>query len=221
MSVAGHLTVLYALLSTHRELSATIDPEPMAVQLIEVRPAAAAQPTPEPPSPATPPPPRNIARPVAPPQDVVALAAGKGLAAEGRDELSDAQLATATTAGSGASGGDCNMARWLQGALRKDRLVQAAVAEVHRGRAIMVWNGDWVRHPGQEGNGLAAVREAILWDVAFAPEACRAEPVRGLVLLSLGDGPGSPRLVVGSGEWRWSDLLRGRPPVVEVAASRR
>jgi len=46
--------------------------------------------------------------------------------------------------------------------------------------------------------------------VAFAPEACRAEPVRGLVLLSLADGPGSTRIVMGSSTWRWSDLLHAR-----------
>ncbi len=107
------------------------------------------------------------------------------------------------------------MARRLQSALRKARLVQAAVADAGRadgagGKALYVWNGDWIQSRGQDGNGLAAVREAIMWEVAFAPEACRAEPVHGLVLFSLNDGPGSARLVVGSGVWRWSDLLRPR-----------
>jgi hypothetical protein len=31
-----------------------------------------------------------------------------------------------------------------------------------------------------------------------------------LVLLSLNDGPGAGRLVMGEGEWRWSDLLKPR-----------
>ena len=107
------------------------------------------------------------------------------------------------------------MARWVQSALRKDQLVQAAAAQVHReggsaGDAILVWNGDWVRSNGEDGKGLAAVREAIIWEVAFAPVACRAEPVRGLVLFSLGEAPGSPRLVLGLNQWRWSDLLTAR-----------
>ena len=72
---------------------------------------------------------------------------------------------------------------------------------------MFVWNGGWVRNGEQEGHGLAAVREAIMWEVGFAPEACRREPVRGLVLISMNDQPGSARLVVGSGQWRWSDLL--------------
>jgi hypothetical protein len=99
------------------------------------------------------------------------------------------------------------MPRWLQAALRKDPQVQSAVAGAHRGQAIVVWNGDWVRHGDQEGAGLAAVREAIMWEVAFAPEACRREPVRGLVLISLNDAPGSARIVLGADRWRWSDML--------------
>ena len=58
--------------------------------------------------------------------------------------------------------------------------------------------------------GLAAVREAILWEVAFAPEECRTEPMRGLIVLSLKDGPDAPRLVVGAGAWRWKDVLASR-----------
>ena len=47
-------------------------------------------------------------------------------------------------------------------------------------------------------------------EVAFAPEACRAEPVHGLVLISLNDGPGAARVALGSRAWRWSDLLFAR-----------
>ena len=96
------------------------------------------------------------------------------------------------------------MARRIQGALRKDPLVRAAVASAP-GKALMVWDGDWVRHGAEDGKGLAAVREAIMWEVAFAPKPCRSESVHGLILLSLGSG--GARLALGSGDWRWSDLL--------------
>jgi hypothetical protein len=59
------------------------------------------------------------------------------------------------------------------------------------------------------------VREAIMWEVAFAPQACREEPVRGLVLLSLND-QGGHRIVLGSGDWRWSDLLGRRGGVRRI-----
>ena len=68
-------------------------------------------------------------------------------------------------------------------------MVRAAVEDANRsGKAIMLWNGDWVRSGGQDGKGLSAVREAVIWEVAFAPEACRHQRMHGLVLLSLADG---------------------------------
>jgi hypothetical protein len=147
--------------------------------------------------------------------------------------LSDAQLAGATVAGpgggvggrggargtggaggSGAGDGGCDMVRWLQDALRDDPEVRAAVtraqAEVGPGKALLVWNGDWIRNPGEAGEGLAGVRQAIAMEVAFAPHACRAQPMRGLVLISFSDGAGGPRLALGNGSWRWGDMLRGR-----------
>ena len=216
LSVAGHVLVVFVLISAHRDSPKPPQDEPIQVVLVDARPAVEtpAPPAPAPPAPEQPPPPRNLARPTHHPRpDVQPIPAHEGpVVAEGV-ELSDAQVASAATAGAGPGGRPCDMAQRLQKALRKDRLVQAAVADADRaigasGKAHYVWNGDWIQSRGQDGNGLAAVREAIMWEVAFAPEACRAEPVHGLVLFSLNDGPGSSRLVVGSGVWRWSDLLR-------------
>jgi hypothetical protein len=116
------------------------------------------------------------------------------------------------------------MARRLQAALRKDPLVQAAVARARLapgpgGRALLVWNGDWVQSGGEDGKGLAAVREAIMWEIGFAPPACRSELVRGYILLSLSEGAGSTRLALGSPVWRWSDLLTPRRLAVEGLVS--
>jgi hypothetical protein len=88
-------------------------------------------------------------------------------------------------------------------------LVRIAVANADRsGKAVMLWNGDWVRSGEQDGKGLSGVREAIMWELAFAPAACRNKRVQGLVLLSLADGT---RFAIGAGDWRWSDLLGVRP----------
>ncbi|MCR5875809.1 hypothetical protein LRS10_17560 [Phenylobacterium sp. J426] len=137
--------------------------------------------------------------------------------------VSEAQLAGARTAGAGSgggtgagagdgSGGGCDMVERLQAALRKDVQVREAIGAAHRGanagrNALLIWNGDWVRNPGQEGKGLAGVRQAISMEVAFAPEACRNEPMRGLVLISMADGS---RVALGGGNWRWTDLLNAR-----------
>jgi hypothetical protein len=85
----------------------------------------------------------------------------------------------------------------------------------------MIWNGDWVVHPGQEGGGLAAVREIMTWEIAYAPEACRAERVRGLVLISLRDGAGGAHIALGDGDWTWSDLIHARSAVTHGKTLRR
>jgi len=85
--------------------------------------------------------------------------------------------------------------------------VSSAASEGDAGGALFVWNGDWVRSPRQEGKGLAGVRQAIALEVAFAPDACRKEAMRGLVLLSLND---RARVALGADAWRWTDLLGAR-----------
>lgn len=232
LSIAAHAGVLFALTLGHVEPPAVIEPEPMVVTLVDPpkppapaptpaeipaaapTPEPAAQavvPTPTPPKPSKPPPKRTPARRAPPSPDVVPIPAGEGTAQDstgtGVSDVSESELAGALTAGSGSPGGACNMAAWLQQKLRKDRQVQAAVAQAHDGKAILVWNGKWIRRGDEEGAGLAAVREAIMWEVAFAPAACRAQPVRGLVLISMNDGPGAARVVMGQGHWRWSDML--------------
>lgn len=201
-------------------------PDPIPITLAPPRPPAepapADDPAPSPPArgtprvavrpPALPPPPTVAPLPATPaPPAPVVLAT-----------LSDAELAGARTAGAGGGGGagagtgggqDCDMVRRLQDALGRDPEVRAAVAGARAtsataGRALLVWDGDWVQSPGQAGKGLAGVRQAIVMEVAFAPAACRAEPMRGLVVLTL-DAPAG-RLALGAGRWRWSDLLAAR-----------
>jgi len=127
------------------------------------------------------------------------------------DLLSNSQIAGAASVGEGGGGGGCDLARLVQQALRRDPQVHSAVEGANRlGKAVMMWNGDWVRSGGQDGKGLSVVRQAIVWEVAFSPEACRNERVHGLVLLSLQDG--ATRFAIGAGDWHWSDLLGLRRP---------
>jgi hypothetical protein len=217
VSAAAHGLVILARVAAPSPAPPPMEaPEPLAVALVTPPPKPPEPPTPAPkPKPAPPkaapkaaPPVKRIPvrRPVQVQAPVAPLVVAAGPSSEG--EVSDAELSGAARAGSGSgAGAGCDMARRLQAALRKDPRVRTALAEAGDGRALRVWNGDWVRHPGQEGNGLAAVREAIIWEVGFSPEPCRREPVRGLVLLSLADGPGGARIVMGAGAWRWSDLL--------------
>jgi hypothetical protein len=183
------------------------------VALVELAPPppVAPKPTPSPVKSAAPPTKPTPARASAPRLGarLVAMATEPTPAASPSRGLDPADLAGASDADSGAPAGGCDMARRLQGALRRDPLVRAAVSG-SSAKAILVWNGDWIQSAGEDGKGLAAVREAILWEVAFAPQACRAQPVHGIILLSPITTPGSVRLAVGSRDWRWSDLLARR-----------
>lgn len=227
LSALGHGSLLLALI-----LGRPAPPPrapvaaPMTVTLVSLAPPVVAPPaqTPEPAQARTPEPtpqpkeasPRSRVRrtpappaadplPAAPALSEPATAMGAGQA-----ELTGADLAGATSADAGGSGGACDMARRLQSALRKDPLVQAAVGRVSAsaGGAILVWNGDWIRNENEDGKGLAAVREAVMWEIAFAPPACRSQPMRGFILLSMTGAPGAARLAIGHGAWRWSDLLK-------------
>lgn len=197
-----HLTVLAGLLWQHAEKPLKPQPSPILVSVLN-KPALPGPPAAEPGG-------RGeaiepvLVRPVSPVVVPVTIRVQ-----DNSDLLSDSQIAGAATVGEGGGGGGggaCDLGRAVQQALRRDPLVHTAVQGANRlGKAVMMWNGDWVRSGGQDGKGLSAVREAIIWEVAFAPEACRNERMRKPVLLSLADG--STRFAIGSGDWRWSDLL--------------
>ncbi len=210
-SVAAHLAILAVILLLPKPLPVTtVEDAAISVSLVPGdKPAPAPKAEEEAPKPkAEPPKHHSLVRRAAAKAPVDAPTAGKDpKPPQTGVELSASDLAGAASADSGGGGGSCDLARQVQGALRKDSLVQAAVA-ASGGKAIRVWNGDWVQSSGEDGKGLAAVREAITWEIAFAPESCRTRPVHGIILLSMNTGPGAARLAVGAGEWRWSDLLR-------------
>jgi hypothetical protein len=205
-TVIVHLLILAALFlpraSTPRS---QVQPtsEPIQVSLID---------TPKPPPPGPPDvtmvQPEAAPAPVLPNLTVRVHAPSPMAASDTSDLLSASQLAGAAAVGEGGGGGggSCDLARAVQQALRRDPMVRSAVEEANRsGKAIMLWNGDWVRSGGQDGKGLSAARETVMWEVGFAPEACRHQQMHGLLLLSLADG--STRFAIGTGDWRWSDLL--------------
>lgn len=213
LSLAIHGAILLGFIAVRTDVVPPERSTPVMVVLVDVprlapptsRPVAqAAAPPPDLPLPKV-----DIAPPVprAPRQrtdksvQMAAATAGTGVS------LGEADLAGAMSADAGAPGGACDMPRRVQSALRNDHIVLAATSNF-AGQTLLVWNGDWVQGPGEEGKGMAAVREAIMWEVAFAPPECRTQAAHGLILLSLSSTAGTLRLALGSGNWRWSDLLR-------------
>ncbi|MET0293477.1 MAG: hypothetical protein ABW042_00550 [Phenylobacterium sp.] len=231
LSVAIHAGILAAVLAVRVAGERVYEEEVMPVAIVaplyrppppEPEPAPMTEPAPAPapaaaaPMPSKPPPLRRarLSKPapaMAPlfASDTRSDVVGTSPNPEPGNGLSEGQIAGARTAGSGGGAG-CDMVQLLQAALRKDPEVQAAIrseSALLSGKAILLWSGDWVRSSVQEGKGLAGVRQAIIMEVGFAPAACRNETLNGRVLISLGDAPGSPRVVIGDGSWRWSQLL--------------
>ena len=214
ISVGAHVVVLAVLFTLRAEQSAP-RLAPIVMGLVEL-------PDEEPPGPPDAPAEVPPATPVAIQQSVQptpmkAIAVNDAATAENdapmvdtfSDVVSESQLAgaaSASDAGTGGGGaGGCDMANAVQRALRRDPMVRTALQNANRlGKSIMLWDGDWVRAGTQDGKGLSGIREAIMWEVAFAPEVCRTRPMQGLVMLSLDD---STRFAIGSSAWRWSDLL--------------
>jgi hypothetical protein len=232
LSLVGHAAVLIALFSATGIPPKVFEPPAVRVDLIDGRalapaeaptaataPAATSPPalqTPTAPAPPTPPKPlprHAVARPLSamtPAQfKAAAQAAEDAPIPRASPELSGAQLAGAASADAGDVGGSCDMARGVQDALRRDPRVQSAVS-VFAGKAVRVWDGDWVWFQGDVGQGLTAVRQAIEWQIAYAPESCRSRPMHGLVVFSLNPSGHPVRLAVGSTDWRWSDLVTTR-----------
>ena len=204
-----HLAFLGALLWVSWPPPAARPPQIVPLDLAAWRRLAAAHQAPSRTGATREPPPRLQSRPAASLAAASPLTQGDAPMADAAG-VSDGELAGAAAA-SGA-GGACDMAGRIQDALRKDPLVREAVAGFE-GRAVKVWNGDWVWIDGEEGKGLPAVRQAIMWEVAFAPADCRSTQMRGLIVVSVpAPGGGVARIALGAPQWRWRDLLTQAAP---------
>jgi hypothetical protein len=139
-----------------------------------------------------------------------------------RDLLAD-PVALAVAA-AGAKGQVCQLTTWLQQALQEDPQVRAALATMPRrarslSNAFMLWDSDWVAGDPKAAASLAAVRAAVVAGIRAAPDGCLSAPVRGPELMTLTDEAGTTVIAIGSGEWRWQDLLTTAPamrPTSEV-----
>lgn len=208
VSLAIHGVLITALLLAWADPPTAPEPPAITVALVDGA-SLVPVPTPAPAAsaPAKPAPKRNQIRQTPHVVRASVLTSSATHAVDFGPGLSDSQIAGAASADSGPPGGACNMAQRVQAALRKDPLVMSALVGAG-GRALMVWDGAWVRAHGEDGNGLAALREAVMWEIAFAPQPCRAQRMHGLVLFTLGGGA---RVALGTGDWRWQDMVTVSP----------
>ncbi len=87
----------------------------------------------------------------------------------------------------------------------------AALAPAYRtsADAVLLWNGEWLAS-GQGSSAspvTPALRRVIEQIVTEASPECQAAPTTGPQFLAIPEQGRTTILVIGSGTWRWSDLL--------------
>lgn len=113
---------------------------------------------------------------------------------------------------SGTAGG-CGLTNQLQTAILQDPASLTELAALPAGTrteadAVMLWNGQWL-DPGPHRSGLIGnpLRDLVERLVSAAPEQCRLAAWTGPQFIAIAQGQRTTMLVVGSGLWRWQDLL--------------
>lgn len=124
-----------------------------------------------------------------------------------------AQNPSWTPSRAGAAAGGCSIDGALQALFAAEPTVRAALVAIPRdarsvANAIQLWDGAWTPPPTPEGEpALAVIRAAIVETVSQAPARCRDEHLQGprFLIVSQADNM-TTVLVLGSGDWRWTDL---------------
>lgn len=199
LTISVHVALLAMLLFAPQGSRSL--PVTSAISMIDV----AAPPGPA--QPATPPQPKPV--PPTPPLPVIVPPPAVPLPLP--SELAVALLDQSTAQ---ASGGACDLTAPVQEALRTSLPVQAALPTLPRpsrsvANAVMIWDADWVIFTDETGVSVRdTIRDAIAGTIAIASEECRLQPQGGprLLILPLGDTQ-TIVLALGSGQWRWQDLL--------------
>lgn len=113
----------------------------------------------------------------------------------------------------GDSGGGCALAARAAEAITKDPAAMAeltALPPVYRtlADAVMLWNGEWLAStPGSVVAPTTELRRVVGQVVADASPECREQPTDGPQFLAIPDDSRTTTLVIGSGTWRWADLV--------------
>jgi hypothetical protein len=157
------------------------------------KPPKARQPTPVPPTPP---------QPIVVPPPILPLPTPNAIV-----------VALLEQADASASGGACDLTGPVQAALQTNEGLMRSLPHIPRDQrsvanAIMVWNAQWVTpDPDLAPAAFEVIRDVVAGTVAAASEECRLQPQGGPRLIML---PGTTETIVlalGSGTWRWQDVL--------------
>jgi hypothetical protein len=118
--------------------------------------------------------------------------------------------AAAVRAGFGTT---CDVAYTLERGFGDDPLLSAQLARIGPesrsvANAIMVWDGRWVElGGGAPDDALETLRRAIVEAVRAAPPECLTEELSGPRFIAVTRSDTTTVLVLGSGTWRWEQVL--------------
>ena len=104
-------------------------------------------------------------------------------------------------------------------ALATDPLAQRALIALPAtdrsvANALQLWDGDWTSQSTNElSDQLAPVRALVVNIIETAPAACRNAQIIGprFIIVPVQNGADMV-IVIGSGPWRWRDLIPERRP---------
>ncbi|MDV6331156.1 hypothetical protein [Asticcacaulis sp. 201] len=124
-------------------------------------------------------------------------------------------------ASTGAPGVPCDLTATLASIFAQSPEVRQGLEGVPTSQrsvanAVMLWDGHWPETSLSGGQGL--LRALLVKAVGHARPECLTQTNRGPVLFLVPEDQTTVVLAIGSGEWRWGDLLNS--PVDSVIASR-
>ncbi len=121
--------------------------------------------------------------------------------------------------GDGAGGG-CDLGGAVERALAANMEARAAVARIAPearsvANAVVLWDGRWT-DPALLGGAavLEPIRRGIVVALQTAPSDCLPGDASGPRFIAIGDAAGATVLVLGSGRWRWAELLAEEPAIM-------
>jgi hypothetical protein len=163
---------------------------------------------------------------VVPPLSPIVVARKPAAAASTTPAMDSAGLAL----GTGVGAGGCALDQTVGDAILADA---AAMAELEalppqartEADAVMVWDGAWPERgspavtPPADLTRPGALRRAVEIAIANAPAECRDAPVAGPRFIALPGAFRTTTIVIGSGQWRWADVLEPGVTCGVLAAS--
>jgi len=104
----------------------------------------------------------------------------------------------------------CDMVGGVEARMQADPAVLKALSALPPdarsvANAVMLWDGAWTLGPSPSA-ALLALDQGLGRALNGAPPGCLDAQVLGPRLVTLRDARGATLLVIGSGEWRWSQL---------------